>query len=71
MSEVNVHDFFESMSTSTVDINRRPIFWYEGTSTISTDFLLGMNPHRQSISTDFLKNLKSTVDVISTVFSGR
>jgi len=27
VSEVNVHDFFESMSTSTVDIDRRPIFF--------------------------------------------
>jgi len=35
VSEVNVHDFFESMSTSTVDIDRRLIFfWYEGTSTV-------------------------------------
>jgi len=38
---VNVHDFFESMSTSTVDIDRRTIFfWYEGTSSIPTDFLV-------------------------------
>jgi len=36
--EVNVHDFFESMSTSTVNIDRRPIyFWYEGTSTVDID----------------------------------
>jgi len=35
VSEVNVHDFFESMSTSTVEIDRRPIFFlYEGTSTV-------------------------------------
>jgi len=40
VSEVNVHNFFESMSTSTVDINRRPIFF-------------GMRAHRRSISTDF------------------
>ena len=71
MSEANVHDFFESMSTSTVDIDRRPIlFWYEGTSTVDIDrFFFGINPHRRSISTDFL--LKSTVDAILTVFSSR
>jgi len=38
VGEVNVHDFFESMSTSTVDINRRPIFfWYESISTVDID----------------------------------
>ena len=38
VNEVNVHDFFESMSTLTVDIDRRPIFfWYEGTSTVDID----------------------------------
>ena len=38
VSEVNVHDFFESMSTSMVDIDRRPIFfWYKGTSTVDID----------------------------------
>ena len=26
VGEVNVHDFSESMSTATVDIDRRPIF---------------------------------------------
>jgi len=47
VSEVKVHDFFESMSTSTVDIDRRPIFfWYEGTSTVDIDRLFfGMNPY--------------------------
>ena len=42
VSEVNVtvHDFFESMSTWTVDIDRRPIFF-------------GIRAHRQSISTNF------------------
>jgi len=69
VSEVNVHDFFESMFTSTVDIDRRPIFfWYEGTSTVDIDrsFLI---PYRRSISTDFW--VKSTVNQISTVFSSR
>jgi len=38
VSKVNAHDFFESMSTSTVDIDRPPIFfWYEGTSTVDID----------------------------------
>ena len=38
VSEVNVHDFLESRSTSTVDIDRQPIFfWYEGTSTVDID----------------------------------
>ena len=38
VGEVNVHDFFESISTLTVDIDRRPIFfWYEGTSTVDID----------------------------------
>jgi len=38
VSEVNVHDFFESLSTSTVDIDGRPIlFWYDGTSTVDID----------------------------------
>jgi len=47
VSEVNVHDFFESMSTSLVNIDRRPIFfWYEGTSTVDVDrFIFGMNPY--------------------------
>jgi len=40
VSKVNVHDFFGSMSTSTVDIDRRPICF-------------GMRAHRRSISTDF------------------
>ena len=59
------------MSTSTIDIDRRPIcFWYEGTSTVDIDrFFFGMNPHRRSISTEFL--LKSTVDTTSIVFSSR
>jgi len=70
VSEVNVHDFFDSMPTSTVDIDRRPIFWYEGTSTVDIDrFVFGMNPYRRSVSTDFW--VKSTVDQISTVFSSR
>jgi len=41
VSKVNVHDLFESMSTSTVDIDRRLIFF-------------GMRAHRRSISTDFV-----------------
>jgi len=47
VSEVNVHNFFESMSTSLVNIDRRPIFfWYEGTSTVDVDrFIFGMNPY--------------------------
>ena len=47
VGEVNVHDFFESMSTSTVDIDGRPIcFWYEGTSTVDIDrIFFGVNPH--------------------------
>ena len=72
VSEVNVHDCFESMSTSTVDIDRRPIcFWYdEGTSTVDINrFFFGMNPYRRSISSDFW--VKSTVDQISTDFSSR
>ena len=40
VSEVNVHDFFESMSSSKVHINRWPIFF-------------GMRVHRRSISTDY------------------
>ena len=65
VSEVNVHDFFESKSTSTVNTD---FFWYEGTSTVDIDrFIFGMNPYRRSISTDF--GVKSTVDQISTVFS--
>jgi len=40
VGEVNVHDFFESMFTSTVDIDRRPIFF-------------GMRAHRRSMSTGF------------------
>jgi len=61
----------ESMSTSMVEIDRRPIvFWYEGTSTVDIDrFFCGMNPYRRSISTDFW--VKSTVDHISTAFSSR
>ena len=73
VSEVNVtvHDFFESMSTWTVDIDRRPIlFWYEGTSPVDIDhFFFGMDPYRRLISTDFGEKL--TVDQISTVFSSR
>jgi len=71
VSEVNVHDFFESMSTMTVDIDRRPIFFGMRTHrrSISTDFFFNMNPYRRSISTDFW--VKSTVDQISTVFSSR
>jgi len=71
VSEVNVYDFFESMSTSTVDIDRRPIyFWYEGISTVDIDrFFFGMNPYRRLISTDFW--VKSTVDQFFTVFSSR
>jgi len=71
VSEVNVHDFFESMSTSMVDIDRRPIvFWYEGTSTVDIiRFFCGMTPYQQLISTNFW--VKSTVDQISTVFSSR
>jgi len=47
VSEVNVNDFLESMSTSTVDIDSRPIFFgYEGTSTVDIKrFFFGMNPH--------------------------
>jgi len=38
VSKVNVHDFFESMFTSTVDIDHLPILvWYEGTSTVDID----------------------------------
>jgi len=71
VSEVNVHDFFESMSTSTVDVDCRPIFFgmRAHRRSISTDFFFGMNPYRRSISTDFW--VKSTVDQISTVFSNR
>ena len=70
VSEVNVHNFFESISTSTVDIDRRPIFFgmRAHRRSISTHFF-GMNPHRQSILTDFW--VKSMVDQISTVFSSR
>jgi len=55
VSEVNVHDIFESMSTSTVDIDPRLIlFWYEGTSTVDIDRIVcGTNPYRRSISTEF------------------
>ena len=40
VSEVNAHNFFESMSTSTVDFDVDRLF-------------VGMRAHRQSISTDF------------------
>ena len=40
VGEVNVNDFFESMSTSTVNIDRKTIFF-------------GMRAHRRAISTDF------------------
>ena len=54
VSEVNVHDFFESMSTSTVDIDRRSIFfWYEGTSTVDIDQFLGEIDGRSSIDRIF------------------
>jgi len=42
VSEVNVHDFFESMSTSTVSIDRQPIsLWYESISTVNFDQFFG------------------------------
>jgi len=55
--------FWVHVLHSTVDIDRRPIFF-------------GMRAHRQSISTNFFcmhphRRSKSTVDAISTVFSGR
>ena len=71
MSMDNDDDFFESISTSTVDIDRRPIFlvWGHFDGRYRLIFFWGMIPHWWLISTDFL--LKSTVDAILTVFSSR
>jgi len=54
VSEVNVHDFFESMSTSTVDIDCQPIsFWYESISTVDFDRFLGEIDGRSNINRIF------------------
>ena len=54
VSEVNALDFFEFMSTSTVDIDGRPIFfWYESISTVDFDRFLGEIDGRSKINRIF------------------
>jgi len=54
LGEVNVHDSFESMSTSTVDMDCRPIFfWDDSISTVDFDRFLGEIDGRSNIDLIF------------------
>ena len=71
VSKVNVHDFVESMSTLTVDIDRRPIFfWCESISTVDFDRFFGEIDCRSNIDRIF-KQVNPYRPSISTVFSSR